>query len=959
MFRNKLNTDSVNLCGEWFIAFDAENKNKTLPPDEILSIVKKANTPIRVPSCWEEIKPGYDGVAWYLHDFNADNITGKIVRIRFNAVNYYAEVWLNGVYLGNHEGGYTPFEFDVTANIKNGPNNLLVRVVDPPKDEIGIDGMILKETPCWREWESFNFGGIWQPVELLVTEKCYINDVYIEPLFNKKSILLNIETICKSEPAFGSIGIKVSPKDQEWALIGNAEMNLLCGGVKKFTAEIPLANPVPWSCENPYLYNVDITLECSGKTHHVRELFGFRELNAKDGKFILNGKEIILKGGFHEGFFPITIAYPKDKDFARKDILSAKKAGFNLLRYWQIPIHPMVLDAADELGMMLCNEPPIEWIAESPHVVRRCSDNIREMVLRDRNHPSVVMWCILNESSWLPDFGRKTPSRQLPPPDETPSTIRYMDEFCLLARELDTTRIIIDESGGWIQGEGIRGEGLANIYLPYSSEAVVCHDIHIYRPAPINVQIYDEMNTIGDKDKITFISEYGYGSVPSFTDIIAKYKKYMDNSISYEDYEQFISLDKSLRECFTSGKLGEIFESPEELCRLTQIVQSRGNKMQLEALLTNPKVNGYVTHAYSAGGLILGAEMVDVFRDPKPVCTDYLKAQSPFRIVLKKPPLTGYSDFPIEIDITLINEAAVRADAELRLEIKSKSGQSVYSRQWNITINGERLQKLLCSGVMINESKTGTYTIGAKLLIDGVLLTQDEGQRFFSRKFLQDKNLAHEHAAGAVLPPADFITSRPEILEKFISRGTDNNSGANLHIVLDDLRYIEPEIKERIKAAKNNIRNNGGTIIFIEPFRGESRPRRYDAVFPEITSAPFYTCGARGNWIPASHYAYKNPVFQTLDSSGLLGDEFGEIIPRIAFGNIQEQEQEVLAGCIFMNATIWDKPMDFSIVSTFSSFKLGKGGMVICQYRLEDAIGKDPVADLFLHSLLEYYQNRS
>jgi hypothetical protein len=462
------------------------------------------------------------------------------------------------------------------------------------------------------------------------------------------------------------------------------------------------------------------------------------------------------------------------------------------------------------------------------------------------------------------------------------------------------------------------------------------------------------MNSIGSGDRITHISEYGYGSLPSFSEIIEKYKRCMNSAETkkpYEDYEQFVSLDKSLRECFSKGGLGQIFESPEDLCHQTQLVQGRGNKQQLEALLTNPNVNGYVTHAYSAGGLILGAEMVDVFRDPKPVCEEYLKAQSPFRIVLKKLPFNGYLEFPVGIDVTLINEPCITADAVLSLELASPGGNTVYEKKWNIKINGDRLQTLFCSGIMISETVAGMYDIKARLFIDGALRTHDESRRFLSSKFTPHTEIS--------ISPVDFITSRPEVLDKFISRGIGNDAGAALHLVLDDLRNLEPAVRERITAAKKTVESSGGTIIFLEPFRGESRPRKYDADFPEVSPSPFFICGARGSWIPASHYAFKNPVFRLLNSGGLLGDEFGEIIPRIAFGNIALEEREVFAGCIFMSASLWLKPMDFSQVSTFSSFKLGKGEMALCQFRLEDAIGRDPVADIFLRCILGYYQKGS
>jgi beta-galactosidase/beta-glucuronidase len=168
----------------------------------------------------------------------------------------------------------------------------------------------------------------------------------------------------------------------------------------------------------------------------------------KEGYFHLNGKRILVKSGHHQGTYPTTLEYPPTREFAYQEVRIFKEAGFNFCRLWVKPTPAPFLDAADELGLMVQEEPPLSLMVDSKWSLPRSLREVREMVKRDRNRPSIVVWNMINENN---------------PP------VKYVREQCRAARETDPTRLITQSAGGPSQ-----------YYLPYSKEGVSYLTEHPY-----------------------------------------------------------------------------------------------------------------------------------------------------------------------------------------------------------------------------------------------------------------------------------------------------------------------------------------------------------------------------------------------------------------------------------------------------------------------------------------------
>lgn len=975
---------SIALDGIWDIRFDADNRGKEQGwySTEALAWEESADGAIEVPSCWEELRPGYDGVAWYHRRFSPEpgsRRPGDRFTLRFGAVNYLAEVWLNGEFMGAHEGGYTPFELDVSDHLVDGPNELVVRVLDPPKndvdrtlgpDEEGIDGIVLKETPCWREFEAFNFGGIWQSIELLRRPPVHMASCFVQPLLDRDAVRVDLEvTSLATATTSARLRIAVTPNAGSVPPIGEVVSHVeIVPGANRVALEVPLASPTRWSPQNPYLYDCQVDLRTAdGVVDACAERFGFREFTIRDNRFCLNGDPIFVKGGFHEGLYPRTIAYPTSREMAREEIRVAKEAGFNLLRFWQIPLHPTVLDAADELGMMICEEPPIEWIKDSPHLRRRCTTEVRELVLRDRNRPCVAMWTILNESSHFIDLRRisgLTVDEWLDAKQEhfrSTQIQQIKDELCLLARSLDPTRVIIDDSGGWVGG--------ANAYLPNSAHPIPLEDLHIYRPAPTEEATYQELHGLLSERGPVYLSEVGYGSIADLDAVIEAYRadgasrKAAAGSPSVawalpeelEDYQQYPSLKQSLQRILAAEHLRHVFPNAAAFYRATQELQADGNRRQLEALRSNPACTGYVLHAFSAGGLILGAEVVDIWRRPKQPMLDALKrVHRPLNLILHASPSTLYADQPVRTVVTLANETGARGEATLSATVRravdagaSTSGADGHEPdETTYAVSAQRGVHVLLDAQRPAPSEPGTYEVEVVLRQGGATLA-DATERF------------------SVMPPADLgAAPSVTIVDPLgVWRGCDHLNGLQV-VSLDELGgaigtdkdaavvLCSPESWSDLRFREWVPRllawvESGGTAMLQGPFShvdvGHAR-----------SLLPFDLCvrQAVGHWNPCVHYLRDHPLFEGMAVNRLMGPEYASVVPRMAF---VDTDGDPIAGCISMNGDIWVKPNAFWWGATVLERPHGRGRLLLSQMRITDGVAaSEPIAQRLLTNVLRY-----
>lgn len=440
-------SEVISLDGpDWLISADPKNVGRqenwwTMPrPD--------AKT-IRVPGAMQETLKAYYGVAWYWKDIQAPANPDKDGRylLRFWMAQFVADVWVNGQHAGSHEGGEAMFIFDVTGMIKpKGANRIAVRILNTKPEP--IDGIELGDTPRGNAWgpispgAAYNYGGITDSVELLVTPAVRVEDLFVhpDPKSGKIHIQANLRNAGKKTVS-GVTEFCVAPAASGETLQTVQFAIKLRPGDTRVEAELTVKNHRLWDLNDPYLYRVTARTRF-GKSNLVDEQStrcGFRDFRFENGYFRLNGRRVFLKCSHSVASSnPVGFEVPHDPDILRKDLLQGKVMGFNMIRGIFGLLRRYQVDLADEIGLMVYDENMASWgmgwsLSDrrkmgTPQMLARYDNSAIGMIKRDRNHPSVVMWGLLNEN-----FGD--------------SIFYHAIEFLPTVRALDDSRVVMLSSG--------------------------------------------------------------------------------------------------------------------------------------------------------------------------------------------------------------------------------------------------------------------------------------------------------------------------------------------------------------------------------------------------------------------------------------------------------------------------------------------------------------------------------
>ncbi len=417
--------------------------------------------PAKVPWIIQEAFPGYHGVAWYWREFvaPANPHSGGRYLLRFWQVDYLAEVWLNGQPVGGHEGGETPFVLDVTAAIKAGRKNCLaVRVLNPTNEP--IDGVRLNETArrCkvvpYRAGAGFDHGGITDSVELLCVPEVYVEDLFVTATPGGSTGQVHIEVVVHNTASAtkkGTVGLTLgSARGGQTTAALHIEREFPAGSTP-VDADLTIDNPRLWELNDPYLYRVTarVGIEGSGSFDERSTRCGFRDFRFSGGYFRLNGRRIYLRCSHTCNHYPIGQQFPRDPDLLRRDMLNMKVMGFNAIRFIWGGASRVQLDLCDEIGLMVYEESYASmWIDPSPQMAERFDSGVSELIRRDRNHPCVVIWGLLNEAPDNPAF-------------------RHALGMLPLVRSLDPSRLILLNSGrydGQVTGGAGGGGGIGSVW---------------------------------------------------------------------------------------------------------------------------------------------------------------------------------------------------------------------------------------------------------------------------------------------------------------------------------------------------------------------------------------------------------------------------------------------------------------------------------------------------------------
>lgn len=356
---------------------------------------------VRVPSCWNLQRPElfwYEGPAVYTRTFTYKNRGEKRVVLKFGGANYQTRVFLNQKYAGGHQGGSTPFFLDVTELLRD--DNRLLVVVDSTRRPLQVP---MTNT----DW--FNYGGLYRSVELLRLPETAIEE-FTAALVPRTLDQIRVALRVTGEVS-GSARVRIPELsvDVEIAVSkGRGETTLL-------------AFPEPWSPDRPRLYEILVSFG----TDEVSDRIGFRDIHVEGGQIVLNGAPLFLKGiSIHEESLANGKAVTDDE--IRENFALVKELGGNFARLAHYPHSERAARIADEVGLLLWEEIPVYWAIafEQPATLEDAKNQLAELIVRDRNRASVILWSVGNEN---PDSDAR---------------LSFMTELARTARRLDPTRLV-------------------------------------------------------------------------------------------------------------------------------------------------------------------------------------------------------------------------------------------------------------------------------------------------------------------------------------------------------------------------------------------------------------------------------------------------------------------------------------------------------------------------------------
>jgi hypothetical protein len=370
-------------------------------------------TSIAVPAPWQadERFRGYTGTAWYELKFDVPAEwlkANRVIIVGFGAVDYFSKVWLNEIRIGEHEGGYLPFEFDITRAAQAGTNILTVRVDDPLES--------FAEVPHGKQSWYGMVSGIWQPVWVESRAADHIERVKISTNGDE----ISVDVTGRGNLTDGLKAEVIAPDGVTVAQVSS--------DVPRFS--IRVERSLNWSPDEPNLY----TLKVSTPEDEVSETFGFRTIETRDGQILLNGNPFYLRGALDQDYYPDSIYTPPSQEYIEGQFRKAKEMGLNCLRIHIKVADPRYYAAADKVGLLIWTELP-NHILLSDVAKRRARETLTGMVQRDWNHPSIGIWTIINES-WGMDLSDR-------------SQRAWLAETYHWLKELDPTRLVVGNSACW------------------------------------------------------------------------------------------------------------------------------------------------------------------------------------------------------------------------------------------------------------------------------------------------------------------------------------------------------------------------------------------------------------------------------------------------------------------------------------------------------------------------------
>lgn len=703
------------------------------PPTGGWDALNAGGLDVSVPGTVEEyLHPGngpagdLKGVSWWTRRVTIpESDSPRRLLLRFDAVRLRAEIFVNRKLVGYDVIGNTPFEVDITGAARPGDEiELAVRVTDPGGN---FD---------WRDSSPFmwgtntipmshGFGGVTGGVRLVSCGPVYVDDVYVQ----NTTALTNVNVMATVRNTTGRkiqcrAQIRIMPK----AEVGRLAESRPSGGVDRlmplnFSSGLKDLNLVPgdntvtfqvaprgeiklWDPEHPNLYVCDVRLlEGQEQTDSAQQTFGFRwfapEGIGSNAVFRLNGKRIVLRTAISWGFWPINGIFPTP-DLAEKQIRTAKELGLNMLNFHRCIGQPEVLEAADQLGLLYYEEPGGYKSAKDSFSEGMMREKVLRMIRRDRSHPSLVIYSLINERA-----------------QHEPLQLRERRDM-LAAHALDPSRSLT-LSSSWASRAG-EPEDIKAHLRPFDGEIHFTgwFDFHhAGGPEVWRQNLYQNLdqyyNRTTNRSEIVYWGEEGAISSPPRLEAI---KAALDASpVKGWDGGLYLDWYRRFDDFLTRKHLRDAFPSVDALTRSMGSVSLYHQGRKIETIRINDATDGYAVNGWEAESVENHSGIVDCWRNPKgdPAILAYYN--QPLYVAVKTRSQFAQIPGEVAVDFYLINEKNLRGAHTLNITGRNPAGRRIFAKKIPVTLTGGDVfgELLAAKVVMPVTGATGMFHIEAGL----------------------------------------------------------------------------------------------------------------------------------------------------------------------------------------------------------------------------------------------------
>ena len=932
----------LSLDGQWEFYPD---------PQQLLTheILKAEDArPISVPGPWQaqfDDLRDYSGVAWYRRRFEVEGWTegGREGRpsdtpllrpsayLHFGAVDYSTTVWLNGQLVGEHEGGYLPFELEVGEVLRPDSNELIVRVIDPGNDADFLPEFTFAEIPHGKQSWYGPIGGIWQSVYLERRPALHLMRLRVTPDVPGEQAQVRVSLSGESDRPLGLWLNVTDPKGQV-----RRHRLVLPAGVESEEVTIPVPEPMLWDTTHPNLYGLQAVLldgsdDRAQPGDTLATNFGMRTIaTSHTGHLLLNGQVLYLRGALDQDYYPDLIYTPFSDEELDAQFAKAKHMGLNLLRTHIKITDPRYYDAADRAGILIWTELP-NWQDLTEAAKRRAKDTLFGMVERDWNHPSIIIWTIVNEN-WGVDLAVNAGHRA------------WLSDMYNQLKALDPHRLVVGNSPCFTNFHVVTDiEDFHNYYAmpdhyrkwrdwvqtfasrPPWTFAHVYENIESWREYirdpwnPVARQPAPEVRRRGSEPMV--VSEFGNWGLPDVAKLKAHYGRepwWFETGIEWGDG---VVYPHGIEQRYKAFHLDKVFPTLSDLAAASQRMQFTALKYQIEQMRRHPSIVGYVITEFTdvhweSNGLL------DLCRNPKAYFDVIGQINSPDAIV------------PTDWERIAFWEGE-RCEVRLALSHFSSADLRSSRLEWNLDlwpdIRGS-FDNLAPHRAQLTQLGTAMFEVppleqAARARLEmrllnagGELVTRNHHELYFFPR----AEPAERHVRLAV-------PGLPRLAARLAAMGYEvtGQESADLVVVermTDELRwYVQ----------------NGGKVLWLA-----EEPDSEQTHLGTISIAQRQGRSWQGDWASSMSWIRQDKIFRGIPTGGTVDFAFADLTPETVIVGLTPRDfaanvhSGLFVGWVHhLVALVAERPID-------------RGRVMICTYRLRDHLGSHPVATLMMRDMI-------